>query len=410
MILLLAILTLVTHAFSITLQEALHLARLRATPVNLSELDIRETEYAIKKALAGVLPQVSVSYSFLHQQSTLVFGFTPQNRQSYNLQITQVIFNPVIYESIKLAKEQLDLQKAVRQDVIKSVELQVKQIFYGLIYRKKLVELAGDNLAYWEENFRLAKARYESGIAPKVELMRAESQLLQAQASYNQAKADYQKGLEELKRLLREDNIRDVEGDLTLRDYPSQKDQLIKEVMEGNSTLLVARKKLQVARRQIDLQKAQYYPTVTASVGYQGFTGRRSLTGSTQWIQGYTAGISLQYQIFDGFSREAGVAQAEVEFLKQKEQLVDLEYQLKAQLNQILLDLDSLKEQIKAVESSIKAAKESLRLSTERYRYGVGTQLELLDARNNYNNLLANYYLLLMQYNNSVAQLERLLP
>jgi hypothetical protein len=60
------------------------------------------------------------------------------------------------------------------------------------------------------------------------------------------------------------------------------------------------------------------------------------------------------------------------------------------------------------VQSSLEFAKEGLRLSTERYRLGLGSQLELLEARANYNNLLANYYLLLYQYNSSLANLERL--
>jgi len=88
---------------------------------------------------------------------------------------------------------------------------------------------------------------------------------------------------------------------------------------------------------------------------------------------------------------------------------LQLEYDLKARLRSTLLSINSLKTQIKAVQSSLEFAKESLRLSTERYRLGVGSQLEVLEARANYNSLLANYYLLLYQYNSSIASLERLI-
>ncbi|MCI4458483.1 MAG: TolC family protein, partial [Thermocrinis sp.] len=112
--------------------------------------------------------------------------------------------------------------------------------------------------------------------------------------------------------------------------------------------------------------------------------------------------------IFDGFSREAEISEAELDLLKQRENLLQLEYDLKAKLKNTILSINSLQTQIRAVQSSLEFAKESLRLSTERYRVGVGSQLEVLEARTNYNNLLSTYYLLLYQYNSSLANLERL--
>ena len=131
--------------------------------------------------------------------------------------------------------------------------------------------------------------------------------------------------------------------------------------------------------------------------------------GDTEWLKGYSFGVSINYLIFDGFSRKAEISVAEIDLLKQRENLLQLEYDLKAGLRSTLLSINSLKTQIKAVQSSLELAKESLRLSTERYRLGVGSQLEVLEARANYNNLLANYYLLLYQYNSSLAILERLI-
>jgi AcrR family transcriptional regulator len=120
--------------------------------------------------------------------------------------------------------------------------------------------------------------------------------------------------------------------------------------------------------------------------------------------------VSINYLIFDGFSRKAEISGAEIDLLKQRENLLQLEYDLRARLRGILLSINSLKTQIKAVQSSLEFAKEGLRLSTERYRLGVGSQLELLEARANYNNLLANYYLLLYQYKLLLSRLGKADP
>jgi len=88
--------------------------------------------------------------------------------------------------------------------------------------------------------------------------------------------------------------------------------------------------------------------------------------------------------------------------------LKDVETSQRAELRKTLLDLGSLKAQLNALELSLESAKESLRLSTERYKFGVANQLEVLDAINNYNSLLESYYYTLYLYNTSLARLERL--
>ncbi|RME08497.1 MAG: TolC family protein, partial [Aquificota bacterium] len=149
-----------------------------------------------------------------------------------------------------------------------------------------------------------------------------------------------------------------------------------------------------------------YYPSLDLFATYQGSTAR--IGGKDSLVDGYTVGARLNYRIFDGFARESSIAQARIDLLKQAENLKDTEQRLRAELSKTLLDLNSLMAQIGAVELSLESARESLRLSTERYRFGVATQLEVLDVISNYNNTLQNYYFLLYLYNTAVARLERL--
>jgi outer membrane protein len=243
---------------------------------------------------------------------------------------------------------------------------------------------------------------------PKVELLRAQSQLEQARSQLEQARADYLRALEDFKALLRLDGNVEPEGTLELKEFNLKEEELLQALKEKNSTLRVFKKAVELAQGAVELKRAQNLPTVNGFANYQLFTGKRSPVGDTEWLKGYSFGVSINYLIFDGFSRKAEIAGAEIDLLKQRENLLQLEYDLRARLRSTILSINSLQTQIKAVQSSLEFAKEGLRLSTERYRLGVGSQLELLEARANYNNLLANYYLLLYQYNSSLASLERL--
>jgi len=396
-------------AGAITLEQALELARKRANQIRLSELDIKKAEEEIKRARAGILPQVSVSYSYTHFGQDLALGFTPNNRQSAVLQLNQTIFNKQVFELIKLANIQRELQSLIKEDVQRTLESQVKDLFYGLLYRKELVKLQEENLNYWEENYRVVSAKFSAGVVPKVELLRAQSQLEQAKSQLEQARADYLRALEDFKALLKLEGDVEPEGTLELEEFDLKEEELLQALKEKNSTLRVAKKSVELAQGTVELKRAQNLPTVNGFANYQLFTGKRSPVGDTEWLRGYSFGVSINYLIFDGFSRKAEISGAEIDLLKQRENLLQLEYDLRARLRGILLSINSLQTQIKAVKSSLEFAKEGLRLSTERYRLGVGSQLELLEARANYNNLLANYYLLLYQYNSSLASLERLI-
>jgi outer membrane protein len=395
-------------AGAITLEQALELAKERANQIRLSELDIKKAEEEIKRARAGILPQVSFSYNYTYFGQDLALGTIPHNRQSAVLQLNQAIFNKQVFELIKLANIQRELQSLIKEDVQRTLESQVKDLFYGLLYRKELVKLQEENLAYWEENYRRVSAKFSAGVVPKVELLRAQSQLEQARSQLEQARADYLRALEDFKALLRLDGNVEPEGTLELKEFSLKEEELLQALKEKNSTLRVSKKAVELAQGTVELKRAQNLPTVNGFANYQLFTGKRSPVGDTDWLKGYSFGVSINYLIFDGFSRKAEISGAEIDLLKQRENLLQLEYDLRARLRGILLSINSLKTQIRAVQSSLEFAKEGLRLSTERYRLGVGSQLELLEARANYNNLLANYYLLLYQYNSSLAGLERL--
>jgi len=395
-------------AGAITLEQAIELAKERANQIRLSELDIRKAEEEIKRARANILPQVSISYNYTYFGQDLALGTIPNNRHSVVLQLNQAIFNKQVFELIKLANIQRELQNLIKEDVQRTLESQVKDLFYGLLYRKELVKLQEENLNYWEENYRVVSAKFSAGVVPKVELLRAQSQLEQARAQLEQARADYLRALEDFKALLRLDGNVEPEGALEMKEFDLKEEELLRALKEKNSTLRVAKKSVELAQGAVELKRAQNFPTVNGFANYQLFTGKRSPVGDTDWLKGYSFGVSINYLIFDGFSRRAEISVAEIDLLKQRENLLQLEYDLKARLRSTLLSINSLQTQIKAVQSSLEFAKEGLRLSTERYRLGVGSQLELLEARANYNNLLANYYFLLYQYNSSLASLERL--
>ena len=261
-------------ARAITLEQALELAKESANQIRLSELDIKKAEEEIKRARASILPQVSVSYSYTYLGQDLASGFTPHNRHSAVLQLNQTIFNKQVFELIKLANIQRELQSLIKEDVQRTLESQVKDLFYGLLYRKAIIKLQEENLNYWEENYRVVSAKFSAGVVPKVELLRAQSQLEQARSQLEQARAEYLRALENFKALLKLEGDVEPEGTLELREFNLKEEELLQALKEKNSTLRVAKKLVELARGTVELKRAQNFPTVNGFANYQLFTGK----------------------------------------------------------------------------------------------------------------------------------------
>ncbi len=402
------LLLLVSLTFGIDLKGLLEIAYRNVKDIKISELEIKRAYEEMRKARSGILPTLTGSYSYTHLDKNLVFGFGLQDRQSYTLTLSQNIFNKVVFDTLSLAKKEMKLKKLILEDVKREVKYTVKEFYYALLYKKEVIKLAQDNVKYWKENLKEIEQKYKAGIVPKVEYLRAKAQYESAKAELVSAETDYYKSLEELKAFLRVNRLDDIEGELIYKEYPLEGKLWEDMLLKNNTTLKIAKQKLEIARKFIDVAKSDYYPTVEAYAEYQGYTTRKSLRGGEAWVKGYTVGLSLNYLFFNGFKREAELSQKKIDFLKEKENYIDTLYRLKAELKKVLLDLKSLKERIKATKLSLKAAGESLKLSTERYREGVATQLEVLDARNKYNEVLKNYLFLLYLYNTDLAKLERL--
>ena len=152
------------------------------------------------------------------------------------------------------------------------------------------------------------------------------------------------------------------------------------ELLQRRPDLAAARSQLQAAQARVGVAQAAWWPSLTLTAQGGGASSELSnllKSGASTWGVGLLAALP----IFDGGRREAGVntakAQLEGSAIAFREQfllaLKDVEDQLGA--------LALLQQQGEANARAVAAAGQALKLSDARYRNGLVSQLELLDAR-----------------------------
>lgn len=397
-----AILISYCSCFAITYDEVISLAEKNATNIKLTEKDIEKVQAQIKEAYSNVYPQINLTGTYTRWDPNYISGFTPKNQYSAKLGLSQKIFDYQVFSLINVAKENLQLQQTIKEDVKQKVKDTARRLFLNSLYYKEIMKVKEENLKYWQENYKYVEEKYKAGLLTKYDFMRASSQLQTAIADYENSKANYEKSLYQLKKFLMVEDITPPEGKLEKLTIPENIDK-------GNNTeIKVLLSQIKTAEKQVEYQKSVNYPSLSAFLNYQTNNQIKFPSNSEVWKKGYNLGLTLNWTIFDGMAKDSRILQAKVDKEKYEISLQDKIKEVETNIKQSQIDLDALKIQLQADEENLKVAKEALRLSTERFKASIANTLEVLESQSNYLNTQISYLTTLYQYNLKVFDLLNL--
>lgn len=393
-------------SLGITLEEAVNISIKNNIDVISSELDLKKLEQEIKEAKAGIYPSVSLSASYLKWDPDFISAFIPEEQKEYGISVQQALFNKVVFEAIRIAKEGVKLQEEIIRDVKAEVANQTRKMYYGLLYRKEIINLRRETLRYWREKEKQIRLLYEKGIVSEIDLLRAESQKKIAEYEYKKAVNDFENAKKEFSAFIGKD-VENIEGNLVKEIKPTyDRENFIK----NNTTYRVALKTLELYKRQKKAYASNYYPKVFAFFNYQGrnYMDFENFRLVEKFKSGYSYGIKLDWIIFDGLNTKAKVAKSEIEAIKQMEKIKDLSRKLRIKAESIERELDVIESEIEAWKSQLETSEKVLTSVEKRYEAGIGTYIDILEARKTYEEIKVRYLNAILNYNMKVSELKRL--
>ena len=150
---------------------------------------------------------------------------------------------------------------------------------------------------------------------------------------------------------------------------------------EGAPQVEQADAQARAAGSQVSVIRSQYLPSITASIGnaYTGVVAPWTTTNG--YASGWTAGVTVRWTLFNGFTRERSMTNANVTRDVAVARAADVRRQVSAQFTQELAALTTAYEKISIAHDNLAAATEDLRVQNERYRVGAATILDLLTSQ-----------------------------
>ncbi len=307
-----------------------------------------------------------------------VIPFLRTKEQETKLQITQPLFTGGGLLYSYRATQQAEHASIAEFDAAKSqLTLQVKQTYFRYLQARELMDIETHQLELAQEQLRVTRALFEVDKLALSELRRAEAGLAAAEARSISAEAQENTARQAVNLLLGRELSSIMMIPTENADNPETENtdvnplELRPEMAQLNFSLNALKEHKRAAR-------SGYLPMISAAFEY-GYQGEKY--DFNEDADYYMLSGVLSWNLFEGF--RTNLKQQKVELARR--QLEDrrewLESQIQREVDTASLTLTSKIAEQNAAERAKSAAEESFRLAEIRYREGMGSQLELTDAR-----------------------------
>ncbi len=400
----------VQKTIDVTLDECIKYALGNNPRIREAIEEISASDFRIKQAWSAYFPQFTWTSSGSRNRNLLFSDAIGSADATYNyfilgqISVSQLIYdfgvtqNQVTIKKLgyKTAQEQLI---SVVNDVIK----ETKDKYYALLYANEDMKVKEDNVNRFEMFYNQAKAMYEIGMNPKVDVTIAEVNLSNAKLQLIQAKKNLEVNAAQLNNAMGinfmthfniHERLKYAPCDITL-------EQAIEIAEDSRPDLKIAKLNIESSRQKMQLTKKSYFPKITA----QGNIAVGGRNPASNW--GYVWGGYLDFPVVNVMNINNQIKEARANYSKQMATSTRTEQNIELEIQTAYYNLIEKRNQIPVAFLGMKQAKENYEISFGRYKVGEGNPIELKDSQITYMNSQLSYYNSLYQYNSAKANLEK---
>lgn len=387
----------------LTLEDSVNLALENNPQVKIAMLDEMKAEASLDEAEANR----GFTLGYVHNAGrSKMEGFTAENSFSNGLTLSLPLYTGGRLENaIDAAEIALESAKLGVNDTRQQLRMDTTNSYYSILQAQNQVTIYQQTVESLEEHLRNVKAQYHVGTVAKSDVLRSEVELADAQQGLIKA---------ENARDLSVSNFNNVVGlpldtdvrvteELGYEKYDLVLADCIAYALEHRADGKQAQLAIDAAEEYKSIAKSGYRPSITASASNGWSDSDFPGTEDESW----QIGAKLSWNIFDMGATKAQVRQADADLLTAKELARQKLDAIQLEVRMAYLDVHEAEKRIHTSQVSVDKAEEDLKIAHVRYRAGVGTNLDVMDAQVALTTAKMNYVQSLYDYNTSKAELDR---
>lgn len=368
------------------LQQLIALGLAHNRDLQIAALNLEQARAQFQIQRSALYPSVSGVASATRGNSQV----TGELGNTFSVGVALSAWEIDFFGRIHSLKEQALAQYLASEEGRQAYELalvtSIAQGWFTLVADEELLDISRRTVATREDSLKLAKLRFDSGVTSELDFRQAESLTEAAKATY--AQQQRQRALDENALALLLGQPVPSEALASLQGAKLANTASMAELAAGLPSELLVRRpdirqaelQLQAANANIGAARAAFFPSISLTGQYGSVSNDLSnLFKGGSW--GFSVGPTLNLPIFN-----AGRLNANLEAAQVGRDIATAQYEkaIQTAFKEVSDALDSratLAEQARAQSAQAQAERQRLYLSDLRYKNGVSSYLDLLDAQ-----------------------------
>ena len=411
-----------------SLREAVDYAVKNHVNIKNAQLDILNAEARVNEIKGIGLPQVNGNFGYTNnliiqkvfipaktfdpkaaEGDVIAAEFGVRNAGQAGIGLSQILFDGSYLLGLKAADVYKELsKKALIQTKQQSAE-NVTKAYYSILVNEERLKLLRLNIGRLDSLLRDTKALNIQGFAEKIDVQRLEVQRnnLKIETQNVERLQDlsyyllkFQMGKKVSDVIILTDKL----SDINVNDLSPENELELKYENRIEYSILQTQDRL--AELDLKNQKVASLPRVILTGNYNYSSGRPQFFDlvTKPWFNAGSLGLSVQVPIFDGFQRKNKVIQSQNNLRKVKNSFELLENSIDLQIKQGQITLKNAYETLQEQKANMELAQEIVRVSKIKYKQGVGSNLEVVNAEISYKEAQTNYFTTF--YNALIAKVD----
>ena len=422
---------------SITLQQAIDLARRNSQVLQIADLQLQQSRSALREQQAALYPdlnfQMGASRSVtaggelgVRAQQRRLNTLTnrppntpdPQNFGSNSLNSTlELSYDIDLFgrrrANIRAAEEQLRIRELDVERQAEELRFDTAEGYYNLQNSDGQVAIRQASVRNAQQSLRDAEALERAGVGTRFAVLQAQSNVANEQQQLSVARRDQRVAQRRLAEIL---NI-SQSANLTAADPVEQAGSWRLSLEESIVQAFKNRPELEQQLVQRDVSKQQRRSIQAGRLPQLSVAAAYNVLGQDPddpnpfaargWADGYSIRANLTWSIFDGGAARARVKQRDADIAIAETRFDQLRNQVRREVEQAYFGLESSFENIETSEAGVLQSREALRLARLRFQAGVGTQTDVIQAETDLTRAERNRLSAIITYNLGLSSLQR---
>ena len=397
--------------------------------------EVLQAQYALRAEISLWYPQISLNVSSLpaytagerfssvpsqlnNSASTVQNTFSSFAGFQASLQASWALINPARNPTIAAARDRYEQAKNKYLIGLRELRLKASQAYFDLQYSDDQVRIGQESVRSSLVSLRDARARFQAGVATKLEVLEAETQLARDQQLLTSNLAQQSVARRLVATIL--DLPQDVtptakeparvvgvwlpslqESIVAAYAFREELDQLLLEISISNNS---ANQSLAAVQPLLNIFNS--FSTGRAS-GYTNSLVFNPPPGQYTWNVENSLGMNLTWNFFDGGRARASYKQGKERAEQNRFQFAVQRDAIRQEVETSFYELLKNNRNIATTAREVLSSRESLRLARLRFQAGVTTQREVVDTQRDLTTAEVRHALAISDYNKRLADMRR---